>query len=60
VAGATVLLGTRGWQMQPADAVAQAVADAEGRYTIANPPPGDYLMVALCPTAPPAKPRSRR
>ena len=55
VAGATVLMGARGWQMQPADALAQAVADAEGRYTIVNPPPGDYLMVALWPDGAPSQ-----
>lgn len=55
VAGATVYLGTGGWKMRGNDVLLSAVTDATGVYTLANPPVGDYILVAVWPDGTPSE-----
>jgi hypothetical protein len=55
IANATVYFGTGGWKMSGNDVLLTTVTDADGTFTLTNPPFGDYIMVALWPDGTPSE-----
>jgi hypothetical protein len=49
VPDASVELRTGDWRMNAKATLQRAMTDPEGRYTILNPPVGDYVMCGLFP-----------
>jgi hypothetical protein len=49
VSGARVALQLPGWQTSSSAPVAEAIAGADGAYTLTNVPPGDYSLIGHFP-----------